>query len=423
MKKKIVAMLVMALSAVTILSGCGSSDDGSNNTDNTKEESSTSTGGKTKIRFASWDNADDLDNQQKLVDRFNESQDKIEVTLEAYGSDYDTKISAGMGSKDTPDVLYMWNYPAYYAGLEPLDSYMENEGAEFKDNFYDALWDYNKIGDEIYGLPVGFTTHALYYNKDIFEEAGVAEPTNDWTWDDLQNAAKQINEKNSDIKGFSFQSKADPYDFEMYLWSNGAAFVDEEGSLEGNLNSDKSVEVFEMFQNMEKDGYAVATEKNGSDEFRSGKTAMYIYGSWAISNLDSDGLNYGIVDIPAFKDAGKDSVSILSSSGISIAKDSKNKEAAWEFIKYWTGEEMNKERIGYELPALKSVVESEKILDNPKNAPFYSMLEQSSGYTPTSFIVDNWSELFENLELTLERIFNPSTLEDPKTVLDEVAGM
>lgn len=88
---------------------------------------------------------------------------------------------------------------------------------------------------------------------------------------------------------------------------------------------------------------------------------MYVYGSWAISSLKEDQLNYGVTTIPAFANAGQDSVSILSSSGISMSKDSKNKDAAWEFIKFWTNEEANKERIGLELPVLNSVVESEKL--------------------------------------------------------------
>lgn len=410
MKKKIAVIAALSLVAVTVLSGCGSKADSQAN------------GGKVKIRFASWDNAEDLDKQQALVDQFNASHDDIEVALEAYGSEYDTKISAGMGSGDTPDVLYMWDYPSYYEGLEPLDSYIEKEGADYKNNFYDALWPYNSKGDSVYGIPVGFTTHALFYNKDIFAQAGVAEPTNDWTWDDLMAAAKTITEKVDGVKGFSFQMKPDPYDYEMYLWSNGTAFVDQDGNLDGNLNSDKAIEAVSMFQNMKKDGYAIATEKNGTDEFRSGQTAMYIYGAWSIASFDEDGLNYGIVDIPAFAGAGHDSVSILSSSGVSISKDSKHKDAAWEFVKYWTGEEMNKARIGYELPALKSVVESEKILEDPANAPFYSMLEQSSGYTPASFIVDNWSELKDTLDLTFERVYNPSTMEDPAVVLNEAVS-
>lgn len=411
MKKRGLALAcVTALTLTTILSGCGGQE----------KEDGTTSGGKTKIRFASWDVADDVDRQQAIVDKFNESHDDIEVTLEAYGADFDTKISAGMGSGDAPDVMYMWNYPAYYQGLESLDSYIEAEGEEYKSNFYDALWNYNSIEDSVYGIPVGFTTHALFYNKDLFAEAGVEEPTNDWTWDDVQAASKTISEK-TDAKGFSFSMKPDPYDYEMYLWSNGTAYCDEEGALDGNLNSDESKEVFQMFQDMEKDEIAIATEKSGTDEFRAGSTAMYIYGSWAINSLNEDGLNYGVVDIPAFADAGHDSVSILSSSGLSMSSECKNKDAAWEFIKFWTNEENNIERIGLELPVLNSVVESEKIMEQAEYAPFYTMLEQSAGYTPASFIIEDWSELSESLSLSFEQVFNPSALEDVPTVLDEAA--
>lgn len=84
MKRKLAVVCIMALSATAILSGCGRSDKSGD--------------GKTKIRFATWDVAEDVDKQQELVDKFNEEHDDIEVTLEAYGSDFDTKISAGMGS-------------------------------------------------------------------------------------------------------------------------------------------------------------------------------------------------------------------------------------------------------------------------------------------------------------------------------------
>ena len=82
---------------------------------------------------------------------------------------------------------------------------------------------------------------------------------------------------------------------------------------------------------------------------------------------------------------------------------------------------MNKERIGLELPVLNSVVESEKIMEQPQYAPFYTMLEQSDGYTPASFIIDEWSELSESLSLSFEQVFNPSVLENPSDVLDEAA--
>lgn len=413
MRKKLVAMLILAMTGTMFLGGCGS--DGGSGSGGGDGKS----GGKVKIRFASWDEAEDVDAQQAAVDKFNDAHDDIEVTLEAYGGEFDTKISAGMGSNDMPDVMYMWNYPAYSQGLEPLDSYIEKEGEDYKKNFYDTLWNYNSYDGSTYGIPIGFTTHALFYNKDIFAEAGIAEPTNDWTWEDVQAASKTITEKCEGKKGFSFQMKPDPYDYEMYLWSNGTAYVDAEGTLEGNLNFDKAKEVFQMFQDMEKDGYAVATEKSGTDEFRAGNTGMYVYGSWSINTLKEDGVNFGVVNIPSF--GSQPSISILSSSGISMSKDSKNKEAAWEFIKFWTNEEMNKERIGMELPVLYSVVESEGIMEQPEYAPFYTMLEQSSDYTPSSFIYESWSELSENLSLSFERVFNPSAMENVSDVLDEAA--
>lgn len=413
MRKKLVAMLILAMTGTMFLGGCGSDGGSGSGGGNGKS------GGKVKIRFASWDEAEDVDAQQAAVDKFNDAHDDIEVTLEAYGGEFDTKISAGMGSNDMPDVMYMWNYPAYSQGLEPLDSYIEKEGEDYKKNFYDTLWNYNSYDGSTYGIPIGFTTHALFYNKDIFAEAGIDEPTNDWTWEDVQAASKTITEKCEGKKGFSFQMKPDPYDYEMYLWSNGTAYVDAEGTLEGNLNSDKAKEVFQMFQDMEKEGSAVATEKSGTDEFRAGNTGMYVYGSWSINTLKEDGVNFGVVNIPSF--GSQPSISILSSSGISMSKDSKNKEAAWEFIKFWTSEEMNKERIGMELPVLYSVVESEGIMEQPEYAPFYTMLEQSSDYTPSSFIYGSWSELSENLSLSFERVFNPSAMENVSDVLDEAA--
>lgn len=403
-RKAAVVSCLLAFSAMAALAGCGKEADD----------------GKTKIRFATWDVAEDMDAQQAIVDKFNAAHEDIVVTLEAYGSDFDTKISAGMGSGDTPDVMYMWNYPAYYEGLEPLDSYIEAEGADYKSNFYDTLWDYNTMDGSIYGIPVGFTTHALYYNKDVFDEAGVDYPTNDWTWDDLIEASKAINEATGKY-GFAYQMKPDPYDFEMYLWSNGTAYCDAEGNVEGNLNSAESIEVFQMFQDMEKEGYGLSSESTPTDSFRSGQVAMFIYGSWSISTFNEDGINYGVVNIPSFAGKG-DSVSILSSSGVSMSKDSENKEAAWEFIKFWTNEEANKERIGRELPVLYSVVESEGIMDQAEYAPFYAMLEQSSGHTPASFIIDGWSEVSSDLSLAFERVLNPSALEDVTTVLNEAAA-
>ncbi|AZS16516.1 ABC transporter substrate-binding protein [Paenibacillus lutimineralis] len=408
LKAKGKSLFIVMLLVVLSLTACGGG------TGNKADQ-----GGKQTIRFATWDSEDNLTLQQELIDKFNEQHPDIQVNLEAYGSDYDTKITAGMGAKDAPDVMYMWNYPTYKDALEPLDPYIEKEGSDFKDNFYDTLWNYNSADDQILGLPVGYTTHVVYYNKDLFDAAGIPYPQDGWTWEDLQADAKKLANDAESISGFAFSGKPDPYDYEMFLWGNGASYVDDQGNLEGNLNSPKSIEVLTMFQNMLKEGYAITTEGSGATEMKSGKVAMFTNGAWSIGSLREAGINFGVVELPKSKDGS--AISIVSSSGISMSKESSKKDAAWEFIKFWTSEEANKARIDYELPVLKSVVESENLKNDELKKVFYHMLEMSEKYTPASFKVDNWSEISERLELAFESIFNPSTLMDPKAVLDDAA--
>lgn len=277
MRRLLAAVLATAMS-VSLLAGCGSGE----------EDGGESKDGKVHIRFATWDSADTLDDQQECVDKFNESQDKIEVTLEGWGGDFDTKLTASMGAGDAPDVMYMWDYPTYGDSLEPLDERIEAEGEDYKNNFFEALWPYNSKDGQIYGVPVSVVTSCLYYNKDIFDQAGVAYPTDDWTWEDVAKASKEIESKVENVNGFTFEMGTLPYTFEMYLWSNGTAFVDEDGKMDGNMNSKEAVEVFQMFQDMEKDGIAYASEEAGQTEMLGGKTAMYVDGTWPMKQFDEE---------------------------------------------------------------------------------------------------------------------------------------
>lgn len=407
MKKRMVILAgVTLVIGASLLVGCSS----------TKNESKDEAG-KVQLRFSSWDSDESLTMQQELVDKFNKQNKEIEVTLEAYGSDYDTKIAAGIGAKDAPDVMYMWNYPQYKDALEELDAYIEKEGAEYKENFYETLWNYNSIDENILGIPTGFTTHGVYYNKDLFDKAGIDYPKKDWTWADLAATAKKLTDSKKNEVGYAMMGKPDPYDFEMYLWGNGTTYTNEKGQLKGNLDGQKSIAVFDTFQKMLKDETAIATEGDGTTEMSSGNVGLYINGAWSMNALKEAGINYGLVEIPNFE--GQSSASIISSSGLAMSKYSKHKKEAFEFIKFWTNEEANQERIDYELPVLKSVVEKNKLEEDEIKGVFYTMLERSEQFTPTSFKVDNWSDISEKLKLSFEQIFNPSQLDNPQKVLKE----
>lgn len=407
---KIVSLLLGVTMTFGLVTGCSKTSD-----KNAGKSSGTAT-----IRFATWDSDETLTLQQQMVDKFNKENPDIKVVLEGYGSDYDTKIAAGIGAKDAPDVMYMWNYPQYGDALENLGSYIDKEGKTYKDNFYETLWNYNSKDSKILGMPVGYTTHVVYYNKALFDKAGVPYPTGEWTWQQLAETAKKVTNKQEKIYGFALSGKPDPYDFEMFLWTNGTQYVGNDKKLEGNLNGPKAVETLTLFQNMLKDGSAIATEGSGSTEMKTGKVAMFINGSWSINTLKENKINFGVAKLPSFQ-KDKKSVSIVSSSGVSMSSTSKNKDAAWKFIKYWVSEEANKARLGYELPVLKSVSQSENLLKDDTYSVFYKMLEQSSGFTPSSFKYEKWSELSQNLTNSFEQVFNSSTFKDPKKALDEAA--
>ena len=365
-----------------------------------------------KIRFATWDNAETLEFQKKMVEKFNKSQDKIQVLIEAYGENYDTKITASMGSFDAPDVMYMWNFPKYSEGLLPLDEMIKKEGDSYKNNFYEALWNYNSVKGNVYGLPVGYTTHVLYYNKDLFDKAGIEYPNNNWTWEDVEKAAAKLTNKTEKIYGFAFSQKPDPYDYEMFAWSNGGSFNPD------MILDDKSIEPFKFFQKMIREGNAISTEDGGEKSFLLGKIGMFINGAWSLQKLQDKKLNFGVEVLPKF--GSESSQSIISSSGVSISKTTKHPEEAWEFIKYWTSEEMNKNRLNYELPVLKSVAKSENLTEDKIKGKFYKMLEQSQKNMPTSFVISNWSDIGEKIGLALEKIFNKNSLVEPKEALFEV---
>jgi len=372
---------------------------------------------KQTIRFATWDSEETLDIQQRIVDRFNEKNPDLQVVLEAYGDDFDTKLATGFGASDAPDVMYMWNYAHYKDGLEPLDSWVSKEPASFKGDFYKGLFDYNSIGSKLLGLPIGYTTHVVYYNKDLFDKAGVPYPKGDWTWDELLATAKKVANPSQKIYGFAFQQEPDPYDFEHYLWNVGVSYLGPEGSFKNGFKDPKVVALLTKMQNAIKEGYAISVEGSGSREMRTGKLAMFINGSWSIPSLKEANVNFGLAKMPSVE-KGKKSISAISISGIAMYNKSKNKDAAWRFMKFWVSPEANTMRLDHELPVLHSVVEKEKLATDPMKAVFYEMLEQSEGWVSTSYKSKDWATLSDTISQSLQQIFNPSILASPAKVLD-----
>jgi len=411
MKKKFISLMILSLALVTGITGaigCGS-------------KSSSANGGKKDkitIRFATWDTDTLLKIEQDIAKKFEEKHPDIKVQVEAYGDGFDQKVAASFGAKNPPDVLYMWDFPTYNKSLLPLTDFISNDKEINMDDFYPGLLNYSKVNGVIYGMPAGFTTHVVYYNKKMFDEAKVPYPQEGWTWDDFKQISAKLSKPDQKQYGFAFSAEPDPNDFEQYLWCNGTSYVSPDGSkFEGYANSKEAVDTIQMFIDMAKNKQALLIGPKASQGaksiFKTGKLAMYESGIWPMTDFKDAKIDFGVVGLPAF--SGKKAQSMVNSSSMCIAKDSKYKDAAWEFVKFYVSSEAIKMRTS-DLPVRKSVVKELNTDKDPLIKPFYTMLENADR-TPSFLLAPQWNKSQQAISDGINLSFNK--LGDVKSNLDK----
>lgn len=358
------------------------------------------------LRFATW-NTDpaSIAINQAIATRFEEANPGVKVQIELYGDGFDDKLTAAMGAGDAPDLMYMWNYPAYKDALLPLDDLIARDAAELNlDDIPAGLMNISTIDGKTYAMPIGFTTQVVFYNKDMFAAAGVPEPQAGWTWADLRAAAAKFRNAETKTYGFAVDAKPDPFDFEQFFWSNGTKYISDDGKvLDGYMNSPEAAEVLTMFADMIKAEEAVALnigdDTPGSSLFKAGQIAMFQSAMWSKTGIDESGINYGVAPLPAFGD--KPVHSVIGASGLSISKDAEDVELAWAFAKFFSTPEAVEMRTN-DLPIRTSVAEKLGLANDPIFKPFFDMLAVSNRETNAFLKNPNWSQIQANLALAIE---------------------
>ena len=357
------------------------------------------------LRFATWDSDESLAIEEAIAKKFEEANPGVKVQVEAYGDNFDQKLTAAMGAGNPPDVMYMWNFPTYKDSLMPLDDMIAKDGAAMNiADFAQGLMNVSKIDGKTYGMPVGFTTQVVFYNKDMFKAAGVEEPKAGWTWDDLRADAAKFRSKDQKVYGFAVDAKPDPYDFEMFLWSNGTKYISDDGKeIQGYMNSPEAAQVLDMFADMIKTEEAVALnigdDTPGSALFKTGKIAMFQSAMWSKTGIDESGINYGVAPLPSF--GTKPVHSVIGASGLSISKDAKDPELAWKFVKFFSTPEAVEMRTN-DLPIRTSVAEKLGLATDPITKPFFDMLAVSNRETNAFLKNANWGQIQANLATAIE---------------------
>lgn len=429
MKKRMaLSLITCAVAPLFVLAGCGQGNAGTQNSGSGNNSSSSSSGNSSSngsnssngttasslkpvtIQFAVWDTGTALQYEKDVVAAFEKAHPNIHVQVEAYGSGFDEKMAASFGAGDPPDVEYMWNLPQYAPSLQPLGQFISNdpEAQQLVKQFYPNVMTYNKYLGKVLSLPLGYTTHVIYYNKKLFQAANVPFPTDGWTWQQFVSDAKKLTNPAKHQYGFVYTSTPDPYDSEAWIWSNGGSWVSSDGkTIKGVLNSPENAQVFTDLYDLAKNKYAVITGSNSklgtNDIFAQGSAAMEADGIWPLAQYQKAKMDIGTVTYPSFN--GKPVKNVIDASGIAMSKDSKHKQAAWTFMKFFASQQSEQIRKA-DLPVLPSVAQNfngKNLLNDPVYGAFYQGIKQATD-TPAFLVMKNWNQVASNIGNSLSAI-------------------
>lgn len=332
--------------------------------------------------------------------------------------DYFTKLKtlwAGGDPKAIPDVLFLWPTPSYAATgvLENLQPYIEKSGYDLKD-YWPYLLDSARYNGAVYGLPRDLEAHALYYNKKLFDAAGVSYPTDEWTWDDLLAAAQKLTVKEGDrVTQYALGMEGGKWP----LWvgqAGGMVLDDLTNPSKCTLDTPEAMKGLQFFYDLMDKGYAMRSatlSQQGGDQamFETGQVAMIIQNSSRVSAFNANNnLDYDVAAVPVMP--GGQRWNINGGAAWVMSAKSDNKEAAWEFLEWLQskgGGQSIYTRSGEIFPALRSVANSDDFLGVPKPANRKAFVIGAEAAKPGGFgYFPEWDELDGSIiEPQLERLW------------------
>ena len=356
MKKKRLASLLTAAAMVGSLAACGGGDSSSTATSpagdggaTTAAETVAAAEGQTVMKWSIWDKDLTL-YYQPLIEEFEKQNPDLKIEMVDLGSsDYQTVLGTQLtGSGSDFDIVTIKDVPGYTTlvnkgVLEPLDEFIANDGVDL--GAYKGLTDQILVDGKLYELPFRSDFWVVYYNKDVFDAAGAAYPTNDMTFDEYDALARQLT---VDTPG------QEVYGAHYHTWRSAVQLF---GILDGkNTILDGSYDFLKPYYEMvlaeQEAGVCqdYATLKTStlhySGAFSQGNVAMMNMGTWFLSTLAekiksgeyTDCANWGIVKYPHAQGVEPGST-LATITALSIPANAPHKEDAWKFVKFVCGEE------------------------------------------------------------------------------------
>ncbi|MCR4845186.1 MAG: ABC transporter substrate-binding protein [Eubacterium sp.] len=418
------------------LTGCGVSTASNSkevNAEQTEQQSTSATKtdaeGKVEVEFWYAGGKTAVGVIQNIVDDYNASQDTYFVKTVTMG-DYDEtyqKLQAGIAGNVAPDVALIEVDAARNLAdknlLTDLSTYINDDADFAKDDYLSVFFDQGVDGEKVYAFPAYGTTQVMYYNKEVFEKAGV-NPDDIKTWKQLGDISKDI--KDGGYATYGWEPMWGEDNLIDLALSNGGKVLSDDGKTV-LINSDEWVEVWEQVRTWIHDDETMAVHSGGQgweywydtmDDAVDGTAGGYIGSSGDQADLDFT--KVGAMEQPAWDDDSASAPSAEAKQLVSVdASSDEEKKGAYEFMKFFTNPDNQATwsiNTGY-VSVRKSTQDSEAFKEYEKDHPEILVPLSQSGHASIRPVDPTGGEIYDALKIAADKVELEGV--DAKEALDE----
>lgn len=354
----------------------------------------------------------------KSIDEFMKVNPDIKVKKLWFTKDYTTQLMTMIAGGNPPDIFRVGPdlVPTYISKgiLMPLDGFIAKSNTlKLEDFFPQVLWKYRFDGKAIgQGSIYGFGTDwspdfALFFNKDIFDKAGIKYPEKSLSWEEFRDVAGKLTVREAGKKQFGCL----PPPIQVLVYQAGGKVFSEEGK-KCLLDSPQAIEAFQFLLDLRLKDKVVPSQGEVQDTnqlqlFQTGRLAMFFSGRHYVPIVSNAVRNFKWGVAPALHHKKRVNM-VTGPFGWVMSKNVKHPEAAWKLMEWLVAGNCEKElaKAGYNIPVVKKIAYSDLFLTNPNHpAGFNKMFLDEVAYTiPSPMTVsvptDRWQKIIsEEMDL------------------------
>ncbi|MFC1672080.1 ABC transporter substrate-binding protein, partial [Planctomycetota bacterium] len=343
-----------------------------------------------------------------IFDEFRRTHPDINLRVLHITGNYEDKIKVMVAGNVAPDTIFM--YPSALAAwveldaLEPLDTNLAADPKVGTSDYFTPMIDTFSYEGKVYGLPKDASAVIMQYNVDLFRRFGVEPPRADWTWYDMLDAAGKLT-RDTDGDGRTDLWGMTPYSWWIFVWQNGGRILSEDRS-RCVLLEPRAIEALEFWAALRyKHGVTPTLEAEADmgmhQMFIAQRVAMSfeIYPIVSVYRKTCE-FEWDLAHVPAGP-AGR--CTEVRGSALAMSRQCRNREAAFEFVRWLTAVPGMSRLLTVEMPSWKSLADSDAFVKMPGLPSSKHVAVESMEYARLPLQHPLYNEIMDALNPALQK--------------------